>query len=367
MKRLLLSLLMIVLPFSELLRFQLLPSVHVRVLDVLVFVIFLFSIIRNLRKYLDKLAKHKELLVFVLALLASNLLFDRREFSHTAGGLLYLFRTVGYLLTIPLWQELIISAKQKRLFTFGLLFLVSTGLIQYLLYPDLRNLFYLGYDPHHYRLFGLFLDPNIIGLIFAWAFFYFKGLELKPVYKLLILGVTLLALLLTYSRISWLSFAAGITYLFFEKRRQWYMLFLIVFALIALLLPRYFGEGTNIFRTNSLVGKQKSFEVATLLLEKSPFIGIGFNNLNQVKNYVGKVPDNSRYGLDNSLLTVVVTTGIIGTLIFLVFWLSLWRGNNNARVYTLVYFVHLMSVNSFFLPSVFVYYFLFREITQRRS
>ena len=53
------------------------------------------------------------------------------------------------------------------------------GYIQYLFYPDLRNLYYAGWDPHLYRMFGTFFDPNFMGAIIVLFILFVLGLVLK--------------------------------------------------------------------------------------------------------------------------------------------------------------------------------------------
>ncbi|MBI4991232.1 hypothetical protein HZB96_04020 [Candidatus Gottesmanbacteria bacterium] len=47
-----------------------------------------------------------------------------------------------------------------RLLTFAGVILAVIGWLGYFLYPDLRNLYYLGWDPHYKRIFSSFFDPN---------------------------------------------------------------------------------------------------------------------------------------------------------------------------------------------------------------
>ena len=45
--------------------------------------------------------------------------------------------------------------------------IVLLGFIQLMFYPALRNLYYLGWDEHLYRMFSTFLDPNFAGAFFV--------------------------------------------------------------------------------------------------------------------------------------------------------------------------------------------------------
>ena len=51
-------------------------------------------------------------------------------------------------------------------------------------YPDLRNLWYLGWDPHYYRVFATLLDPNYVGIllvltIFVWIYIWVNNKKLR--------------------------------------------------------------------------------------------------------------------------------------------------------------------------------------------
>ena len=61
----------------------------------------------------------------------------------------------------------------KKLIIFIGIFIVGLGFIQFLFYQSLRNLFYLGWDEHLYRMFSIFLDPNFAGAFFVLYYFLF--------------------------------------------------------------------------------------------------------------------------------------------------------------------------------------------------
>jgi len=354
-----LSLIILVLPFSELLRFQILPGIYLRVMDILAGALLVSLLIKNYRPLFSSVI----CLILAFVLLLSNL---ANPLNPTSVA--YLGRTLIYLLLIPFFinKSLIVSKKNERLFDFGLIIFVLAGLLQYFWYPQLRNLYYLGYDPHAYRLFGLFLDPNISGLILVWAFWHFFNRPSrfqKPAIVLI-----LIALLITYSRISWLCFLIALIYkIIIYKQKSaglWFGSFLIIGVFF---LPRHFGEGTNLWRTNSIKAKLNSTQLVIKQIKAKPILGIGFNNVHLFKSQQDKpIANNSLYGVDNSLLTVFLTSGMAGLIAYLGLFKKLWqKSSRQNRILTLIFFVHALSVNSFFTPSVLIYYLLFR-ITQRK-
>ena len=83
-------------------------------------------------------------------------------------GSLYLLRWVVYAgVYFALAGSLVSSVFLLRgLFLLGTGLAVA-GLFQFVFYPDLRNLMYLGWDPHYYRVFSTLFDPNFSGILFV--------------------------------------------------------------------------------------------------------------------------------------------------------------------------------------------------------
>ncbi|MEK7542910.1 MAG: hypothetical protein AAB503_01210, partial [Patescibacteria group bacterium] len=94
----------------------------------------------------------------------------------TLGAFLrsYLIRLISYIsFFIYLWN--IFSNEKLRENSLRLLIIVSIlvaifGWLQYLFFPDLRVLKYVGWDDHLYRLTGSFLDPGFSAIILVLGF-----------------------------------------------------------------------------------------------------------------------------------------------------------------------------------------------------
>ena len=349
----LLNLIILVLPFSELLRFEVFPNIYLRVLDILALGLLGLLVIDNP----GKIIKAKNIWLFLGILVISNL---ANPFNPQSG--LYLIRTIIYFSLIPFFlnPEPKLTLKNHQLLNLSLVVFVISGLLQYFWYPELRNLYYLGYDPHSYRWVGLFLDPNLSSLLLVWIIVYFwpqKNKLAKP-----IIALSLLSLLLTYSRIGWLSFLVGWIYMYNQKvlHKQNLKLILILFLLI-LMLPRYFGEGTNLLRTNSIFAKIESSQIVLKQLKTKPLLGIGYNNIHLLKSSQNEpIANNSLYGIDNSWLTVLITSGIIGLILFLRVIKQIGQKSEKLfKVLGVVYLVHSFSVNSFFMPTLLMFFLLF--------
>jgi len=363
---LLITLLSFSLPWGNLLRFEIFPNIFFRLLDLLaVILICLIALQKGLGYFHLFITRYRPVLLFGLLLVVSNLLPS--QYDTTLGSLFYLARTLSYLLLIPYFFERLYpkSLPLTAIIRLSLVIVLTTGLVQYWLYPDLRNLFYLGYDPHAYRMFGFYFDPNVFGILLVWTIFFCLKYP-HPTNRLLI-PLTVISLFLTYSRISYLAFIIAMSYYLIVQKKIWLLtLFGMGFIIILLLLPKHFGEGTNLLRTNSILGKVATLKLVKETLDHNSWAaGIGFNNVNQIKiSPDSNLPDNSQYGMDSSFLTVLTTTGLLGVFGYL--WLigSFLRPKDwFARTLTLTFFAHSLSVNSFFTPGILFYYLLLISLT----
>ena len=308
-------------------------------------------------------------------------------------GSLYLMRFILYSLTFLIAYNL---GKAKVLTAEGVidvLILVGTilaalGFLQLIFYPNFDYPFFaltdFGYDPHHGRLAGVFLDPNFTGahlsLTAGLVIYRLIGAKHKQKWLLLLIFLTL-AIILTYSRSAWLMLASFIFILvaFLWKnfsRAQKFILpaaVVVTFLGVALLNPRF---------TQRLIGgltvdqtareRLLSWQSGLAITDVNPFLGIGFNNLSFVKENLNLYRssafgnEHSSAGLDSSLLVVLTTTGIIGLIIYLIFWIQIFNGllkvKNRIGV-TLValiiaLFLNSQFINSLFFPPIMLWYFL---------
>lgn len=356
----------ILLPFSELLRFEVVETIRLRFLDLLA-IAFLFL---HLVKKHFKLTLDIPLQFFIFTL---GLSFISNLSSFNFPSLLYLLRTLVYLQIPSILSSLKLNQRQKQtiniLFLLNLAILLLTGFIQYFFYPNLRNLIYLGYDPHLYRLFGLFLDPNLFGIVLVWFCFWILKNYQKQHLQLLLLPPTITAILLTYSRITWLVLITAATYAVFKRKSYLKYLFLLLLLFLFSLpsLPKKFGEGTKIFRSSTIISKYHAWQQGLKLVVTKPLLGIGFNNLPLYK-LAKTTKDNAIFALDSSLLTLVVTTGILGVFTYLYFFWSLFTKKSFfQQLFALTFFIHALSTNSFLTPTIFVYFALFWQLTNQRK
>ncbi len=377
------SLLILSFPIAEVGRFQFSNGVAVSVNDILLMILviaWIGSHLLNKRK-IDKNSLTKPILVFVgVALISLIVNVPHLSFMNFLISFSYLLRWALYTSLFFIVNEFDKKFKNKipYLMLFSGVIVVVAGYIQYFLYPSLRNLFYLGWDEHLYRMFSSFLDPNFAGTFFVLLFIFILGLNYRylktNLNKAVVLGVlnifVLLAVYLTYSRSAFVMLAVSLSaFLFLIKKWKLIVFALIGLLLIVLIIPRSFQtEGTNLLRTFSSEQRIVSSQIALKIFESSPVFGVGFNSYRYAQNKIGLnnqtwQTTHSGAGTDNSFLFVLATTGIIGMISYL--YLSsciavFAKVNLKNNIFSLILLSSVAGLifNSFFINSLFYVFIL---------
>jgi O-antigen ligase len=313
--------------------------------------------------------------------------------SELAIAFSYWLRTSSYLLLLPalLWvaREQRVYQALGRSFVSAIVVLLGIGFIQILFFPQLAalpaSLLALsggGWDPHEGRLVSSWLDPNFFGafaglaLLYAVGSFFTQSSTRRSQIFFLVLTLALgVAGILTQSRSSVIAAVAAVFILsplillrLASQRTTGLLpaviglgsLAVIVVGLAALGLgDRLAGlltqDPTVQLRLDSLV-------IVWRMAKEHPLVGVGYNAFQFAARDAGLsdgVSLHSRAGADNSFLTLAVTTGIPGLLLFCLPWLSsagnlLWRWLVNGQVVAitsvvsvLTLAIHAQFVNSF--------------------
>lgn len=356
--------------------------------DVLLILILLVSSVRLIvhRKNIFWPSLTKPILLFMsvggISLLVNSSRFTQPELITSS---LYLFRWVAY----GVLYGVVVSGKlDPRFFVCGLygagLVITLLGIAQFFFYPDLRNLYYLGWDPHYQRLFSTLLDPNFSGLLFVLMFFHtsFVFSQKQNVWRFLCFAVIISALLLTFSRSSYLAFAISlITFGILLKKLKGIVFILVLFIGMILLLPKS-GEGQNLIRTASSFARIENWKEGWGLFMNHPLFGNGFNTLRYVRmttaQYVPSgeiITSRSLSGIDNSLLFVLATTGVVGFVAYA------WIGKKMIILATKLkkedfviksiylsmltaVFVHSLFTNSLFYPWVVIWLWVITGVVE---
>lgn len=378
MINLLFTILILLIPFGVILRFSVFPNVYIYPIDlvaIVIFIIYLVSLIKN------KKIEHEKIFYPLLGFLGIglfSLFLDLRylSISQFLVALLYLFRFTVYASLI--WSVAKIAKDKNlniKLLASGSLFVVF-AYIQYFYYNNLRNLYYLGWDDHLYRLFSTFLDPNFAGVFLVLIFILVTGLSIDFYKKkntrifllLLLLGMaTLVAILLTYSRSAFIMLLVGlVVLLLLNKYVKQLLLMLVVVIVLYFSFANLKIEGLNPLRLASSEARLVSARQATNIFSKNPVFGVGFNSYRYTQvRYGTRTPNgiassNADAGTDNSYLFVLATTGVVGFVFFAKFLfeivnslLKVYKKNKSVfAAIALSSFVAILA-DSFFINSLF--------------
>ncbi len=378
------SLLILSFPIAEIGRFQFQNGVAVSINDIFLTALIIFWIGYHFinKKTVTRNTLTKPVLVFIgIASISLLLNIQHLSFMNFLISFLYLLRWAMYVLLFFIVREF--DKKFKNKIPYLLLFsgslVVTAGYIQYFFYPSLKNLFYLGWDEHLYRMFSSFLDPNFAGTFFVIFFIFILGLiyqylKNSLVNKAIVLSLldllVLIAIYLTYSRSAFIMLIISLSiFLFLVGKWRLIIFTLIGLLLIVFVVPKSFQtEGTNLLRTFSSNQRIESSQVALKIFQSSPLYGVGFNAYRYAQNKYGLNNEiwqvtHSGAGTDNSFLFVLATTGIVGLGAYLYLLLSLFRiakKNLKNNVFSIILFSSLVGLifNSLFINSLFYVFVL---------
>lgn len=333
--KVLLILIFINFPLGQLTRIPLgISQVNIYLQDILVGLLIISWLIFHFfgKKPFSKTELTLPVAVFVLAAglsLAVN--FSNFDGSEILVAGLYLLRWIFYAGVYFAVSELTTNQYiEAPVIKKGLIYIGTVsaflGLFQYFIYPDLRNLAYLGWDPHKYRVFGTFLDPGFLGLILVFTIILILGSKNLWTNALgyLLFSLNYAALALTYSRSSYLAYLAGVGVIaWFRKSARLFIVAVLLGVLTVSLLPRPpESEGVRLEREESIRARIKNWGESLIVFKDHPILGVGFDTYRYVQRNYGFISqDNwqkshSGAGADSSLLFVLATTGILGFAAF---------------------------------------------------
>ncbi len=360
-----------------LLRWEFFPSVSVVPQDILLVILFLITWARGhiVKKNIVNNRVTKPLMLFfgvgIISLFINPL--NLKPFELISSGM-YLGRFILYSFLYFITSSLISKKIITKKFVLNLLLLFGgvvafLGFMQLFLYPDIRNLFYLGWDPHYGRLVSVFLDPNFTGIILSLHLLLIIKLYIDKNFiinkKLLFLlgSLSFLALILTYSRSSWISFIAGLSFVLYKIKKLIYIIPVIMLLLfLVFIVPKPKGEGGNLQRTASSFARLDNYKKSLSLIQRQPLLGYGFNTLGYL-SAPKEIPDHAASGADNSFLFVILTTGVLGLFVYLLLGWNIFKAGPFILQGSLVaVLVHSFFQNSLFFPAVLIWIWLLASL-----
>lgn len=379
-------------------RIDISSNISFTILDVVVFIVILTSFFRlfNQRRlheiFLNPIFKPFALfsVVAIISLLFSPLSLNQGEFFIS---FLYLLRWLMYNLLFFVLKPTNSNDHQNLDFFLASssLALVVIGYIQFIWYPDLRNLYYLGWDDHLWRMFGTFLDPNFFGafLVLIVLFLFDKVFnsvsktkKLSLAFWSICLSASVIAVVLTYSRTALIMLSLGTIIFFFLKGLQKYSFLFIFSVLVAIILfSNMTIEGQNLLRTASSQARVESAKHAIQIASTYPFLGVGFNAYRYAQIDFGfrkaypQIPNHADAGTDNSYLFVLATTGVVGFIFYIFYLYSIMREvwihkNRKGREVIIASFLTVaigtVFNNLLFYPAILLWLMMLLNITQSK-
>lgn len=283
--------------------------------------------------------------------------------NDPALGLIYLARWSALIFTVftmTRWlQELPAkeSALAQSVLDIWSLAFVAFGLLQYLLLPDARHLYWLGWDDHLFRAFGTVLDPLFFGLVaslVAW-----RGWRRRtdsPKVAILLLSFGLLASVVSFSRLALLAVGVWLVLetLTAKSIRRTGIVGVMLVALVLFIPKDGGGEGQKLLRTASLEARVTAGQqdAQTPRSWQQYVTGSGWY-IRQTNNQ-SALPQNARLA-DSLWLQLWLSGGSIG---FLLLGWGMWRSRPLPEIFhwhTILNVFSLASLSPFVgLASVLV-------------
>ncbi|KKP86141.1 MAG: O-antigen polymerase [candidate division CPR3 bacterium GW2011_GWE2_35_7] len=271
------------------------------------------------------------LLVGIISLFWNKQYLSLNEFLISS---LYLWRWFTYIGLYFVVFDLIKKLKdhqerikETRLYInllIGTGFLVALfGLVQYVIFPNFASMVAQGWDPHYYRVLSTFFDPNYVGgfLVLNFVLIVLMSLEVDSwekfdLIKAGIAVVILTAIVLTFSRSTYLMFVIAMFIVGVIRSRQLLILGILVGILAFLLIPRVQERvigGFNIDTTASF--RFESWEKGLDIAKKNLLLGVSYNSY----RYAQIRYDYIQPWEESEVTSHLATTGVTGLLIYLWF------------------------------------------------
>ena len=323
--------------FGQLLRFQYF-SVPIYLHDVLVLLILILNYWRLLF-----VNWNLKIGIFLLGL-SLGWLFALLNYPFTQ-----LLVPALYTLRLLVYLSLYLLLKRSKFLLPTSYFLISgiialiIGYSQYFLLPDMRVFQYLGWDDHLNRLTLPHFDPTFSAVMLSMSALYFYQADKGRLAQLF-----LPAILLTYARSIWVSLiVVGVIYSFQVKKYAKLIVALTLLVLTIIILPKQFGEGTNLLRFFSI---QSRITTDLNYVQKYGWdllIGRGMNTL--ILDTPSSSIPNHPSGPNNSYLYLLLTSGILGLLGWGMFMFSLYQQSTHKQM-LIFFFLASFFNNVMFYP-----------------
>ncbi|MBI4426075.1 MAG: O-antigen ligase family protein [Candidatus Kerfeldbacteria bacterium] len=274
------------------------------------------------------------LVVFILTFIAGTAQLPFLTDRERLVAALYVVRWAEYAVLLLIVADLIRRERDARRLTWWLISAAAViavlGFVQLKLFPDFSFMVPQGWDPHIGRLLSTWFDPNFLAGFFAFTTMLVGGIALhstgrRRLVLAVVTAVLFAAVVLTFSRSGYLSFLAGAVVLTFLKSRRLFVLLVLAAVIVVATIPRVQERVQGAIKVDATARlRLVSWQHALTVYRDYPVTGIGYNTYRYLQVDYGFIKDAAEHsagGSDSSLLTVLVTTGPIGLVVYL--WL-LW-------------------------------------------
>lgn len=286
--------------------------------------------------------------VVVLSFVISLFSFNQ---AQNLVAFLYLARLTVYLGGIPYITHHFAKLKNNKSAVKAILaYAVATAffsVIQYAYYPNLRNLEYLGWDPHQFRMFGTVFDTSTAAALYGLILLFLVFCGKKYLSPIMWLGSIVLYGVfgaLTYSRGFYLALSVTLLYhLLIKNKRIVLALYLILTAVVLILLiPKPTGESANLTRMFTVQARAQDYQTGIQIWQKNPLTGVGYNHLGYIKPGDDDKNNHATASLSSSFLIILATTGVIGLAAYV---LMLFKFSQTSQIG--LYSILFLSLFSF--------------------
>lgn len=274
----------------------------------------------------------------------------------------------------------------KKILILTFVLFALAGIAQIIYFPNLTSwAIKYGWDPHMGRLFSTFLDPNFAGVFLTIGFIfsislltYAKTIESKLILTL-VSALELTAIILTYSRSTYLFLFISFFVLSILRSRKLLLVGIAAIIILLILFPRALGRIQGGFSIDeSAKSRFESWGNTATIIRDYPLLGVGYNSFRYAQNSYDFVKESSisraGAGSDSSILLILVTTGIFGLLSYLIFYLLAliktkkvftYSNSLQKRGFALALFsiligliFHSIFINSLLYPAIMIPFFI---------
>jgi len=310
-------------------------------------------------------------LIALLSLLRVSYVYNNYELMvsgfYLSRWVMYL--SAGIIVYNAVKQDIFDKEYLIKTFVNSGLIISILGFIQLIILPDLSVLSEsLGWDPHKYRLFSTFLDPNFVGayltmvLVLLLDKYYLSrmGEEKFYVSDFVNFLVILIALFLTFSRSAWLMFSLVIFIYGLFRSKALILTFVIIAFAAYFAVPRIQTRIAGITDpADSAQFRFISWSNTLDIARDNMLLGVGFNTFRYIQQDYGitdydTADSHGASGADSSLLFILATTGIFGLMFYLSALFYSFFDSKNFVIKSIILGLLLNSlfINSLFYPQI---------------